>query len=212
MTPTTTKSATRLPTTKVGTERRAEIRSGRRGSKLIGISSRLQARSPADVPADAAAFELLLPSHFGFAAARMIDLTHGLRSGPAAAAAAVLLALTLLSGCAASPPEPEPAAVAPPPPPPPAPPPLDLAGRWKLTAAGSGGCMMNFGAAPAAVQGTIAPEGGCPGKFFTSRKWTFEHNVLIVRDHKGEPLAQLSFAGGGFVGQGTGGGYVSLAR
>ena len=25
------------------------------------------------------------------------------------------------------------------------------------------------------AEGTIAPEGGCPGKFFTSRKWIYEH-------------------------------------
>ena len=71
---------------------------------------------------------------------------------------------------------------------------------------------MNFGASPGAPQGTIAPEGGCPGNFFTSRKWTFEHSALIIRDHKGEPLAQLSFSGGRFEGQGTSGGALSLSR
>jgi len=71
---------------------------------------------------------------------------------------------------------------------------------------------MNFGNAPGAVQGTIAPEGGCPGNFFTSRKWTFEHAALIIRDHKGEPLAQLSFAGGHFEGQAANGGVLSLSR
>jgi len=70
-----------------------------------------------------------------------------------------------------------------------------------LTAVGSGACFMNFGNSPgSAIDGTIAPEGGCPAKFFTSRKWTFEHGQLIIRDHKGEPLAQLSFADGRFVG------------
>ena len=100
----------------------------------------------------------------------------------------------------------------PPPPPPPSPPPIDLTGRWRLTAGGSGSCFMNFGHAPAAAQGTIAPEGGCPGNFFTSRKWTFEHGALIIRDHKSEALAELSFAGGRFEGHQTGGGALSLAR
>ena len=100
----------------------------------------------------------------------------------------------------------------PPPPPPPSPPPVDLTGRWKLTAAGSGACFMNFGNAPAAAQGTIAPEGGCPGNFFTSRKWTFEHGMLIMRNHKNEPLAQLSFSGGRFEGHETGGTAVTLSR
>jgi hypothetical protein len=87
-----------------------------------------------------------------------------------------------------------------------------LTGRWKLTAAGSRTCFMNFGHAPAAAQGTIAPEGGCPGNFFTSRKWTFEHGVLIMRNHKDEPLAQLSFSGGRFEGHETGGAALTLSR
>jgi glutathione S-transferase len=51
---------------------------------------------------------------------------------------------------------------------------------------------MNFAHAPGTGQGTIAPEGGCPGNFFTSRKWTFEHGALIIRDHKSEVLAELT--------------------
>jgi Protease inhibitor Inh len=71
---------------------------------------------------------------------------------------------------------------------------------------------MTFGDAPGASQGTIAPAGGCPGNFFTSRKWTFEHDMLIVRDHKGEPLAQLAYTGGHFEGQATNGGTITLSR
>src|SRR5689334_4418156 len=97
------------------------------------------------------------------------------------------------------------------PPPPPNPPPIDLAGRWRLAAA-SGGCLMTLAAMPGAAEGTIAPAGGCPGNFFTSRKWTFEHDRLIIRDHKSEALAELSFAAGRFQGQATGGGSVTLAR
>ena len=59
--------------------------------------------------------------------------------------------------------------------------------------------------------GTIAPEGGCPGNFFTSRKWTYERSALIIRDHKGEVLAELAFAGGRFEGQGSGAA-LSLSR
>jgi hypothetical protein len=133
-------------------------------------------------------------------------------SGLAAKAAAALLIIAALGACTnRTEPPPEVAVAPPPPPPPPAPPPVDLTGRWRLTA-GGGGCFMNFGHAPAAAQGTIAPEGGCPGNFFTSRKWTFEHGALIIRDHKSEVLAELSFAGGRFEGQQTGGGALSLAR
>jgi len=135
------------------------------------------------------------------------------KASVAAAAVAALLGLAALAGCASSRPEPPPEAVAPPPPPPPPPtPPIDLTGRWRLTVAGNGACFMSFGNGPAAAAGTIAPEGGCPGNFYTSRKWSYERSTLIVRDHKGEPLAELSFAGGRFEGHQTGGGAVSLSR
>jgi len=71
---------------------------------------------------------------------------------------------------------------------------------------------MTLAATPGAAEGTIAPAGGCPGNFFTSRKWTFEHDMLIIRDHKSEALAVLSFAAGRFQGQANGGGSVTLAR
>jgi hypothetical protein len=132
-----------------------------------------------------------------------------------AKAAAALLVLATLAACAGAPkPEPPPVAAAPPQAPPPAltPPPIDLAGRWRLTAAAGGACFMTLGSAPGAGQGTIAPEGGCPGNFFTSRKWTFEHDALIIRDHKGQPLAQLSFTGGHFEGQDDKGGTLSLSH
>ena len=79
---------------------------------------------------------------------------------------------------------------------------------------------MNFGDVPGVparpelrpVQGTIAPEGGCPGNFFTSRKWTFEHGMLIMRDFKGRPLAQLSYSGDHFEGQEANGGALTLSK
>ena len=72
---------------------------------------------------------------------------------------------------------------------------------------------MTFGAsAPTAVEGTIEPEGGCPGKFFTSRKWTHDQAGLTLRDHTGQPLAQLAREGGGFQGKATSGEPVALMR
>jgi len=94
----------------------------------------------------------------------------------------------------------------------PTPPPTDMAGRWLLASPGRGQCSMVFGATPGAIEGTIAPAGGCPGKFFTSRKWTYEQGSLIVRDHNGQPLAQLSSAGGLFEGKATAGDPVTLTR
>jgi hypothetical protein len=94
---------------------------------------------------------------------------------------------------------------------PPSPPPVDLAGKWKLSAAGGGACVMTFGGSTGASDGSIAPAGGCPLNFFTSRKWSYEHDRLVIRNHKGEVLVELSFAGGHFEGQGSNGA-VSLTR
>jgi hypothetical protein len=128
-------------------------------------------------------------------------------------AVAALFVLVALGACSTTPaPAPPPVAAEPPPPPPPSPPPVDLAGRWRLTAAAGGACFMTLGDSAGAAQGTIAPEGGCPGSFFTSRKWTFEQGNLIVRNHKGEPLAQLSFTGGHFEGKDNSGGSLSLSH
>jgi hypothetical protein len=90
---------------------------------------------------------------------------------------------------------------------------VSMAGRWLLTSPGRGQCHMTFSAAsPAAAEGTIAPEGGCPGKFFTSRKWSYDQGGLVMRDHNGQPLAQLSSAGATFEGKATSGEPVTLLR
>jgi Protease inhibitor Inh len=59
----------------------------------------------------------------------------------------------------------------------------------------------------------VAPEGGCPGKLFMSRKWSFEQNALVLRNPKGEPLAQLSSAEPGRLeGRSISGEAISLTR
>jgi hypothetical protein len=131
----------------------------------------------------------------------------------AAVMALALAAVIAAGGCAGhNEPPPEVTAAPPPPPPPPQPPPISLNGRWRFAAVGGGACFMNFGQTGGAAQGTIAPEGGCPGNFFTSRKWTFERGALIIRDHKSDVLAELPFAGGRFEGHQSGGGALSLTR
>jgi hypothetical protein len=110
----------------------------------------------------------------------------------------------------------------PPPPPPtaqpaaraaPSPPPVDMAGRWQLASTAGGACAMVFAATPGTGEGTIAPQGGCPGKFFTSRRWLYEQDTLIIRDHKGEPLARLAFSPPArFEGQAAPGETISLSK
>jgi Protease inhibitor Inh len=90
---------------------------------------------------------------------------------------------------------------------------VDMAGRWFLAADDGRRCGMNFGAPGRAGEGSIAPESGCPGQFFTSRRWLFDQGSLLIRDHNGAPLAQLAMAGAGhFDGTAVDGQHVSLAK
>ena len=85
---------------------------------------------------------------------------------------------------------------------------VDMTGRWVLVSPGRGQCNMNF-----APNGGIAPEGGCPGNMFTSRNWNFEQAGLILRDHTGQPLGQLSAAGSTrFDGRSVAGEPITLYR
>ena len=93
-------------------------------------------------------------------------------------------------------------------------PPLNMAGKWKLSAIGAGSCTMTFGATQADVtEGTIAPAGGCPFNFFTSRKWSYTTAGLTIRDHNAQTLAQLAPSGGDrFEGKTGAGQDVALSR
>jgi hypothetical protein len=89
----------------------------------------------------------------------------------------------------------------------------NMMGRWLLASQGAAPCTMNFAGAAGGREGTIAPEGGCPGKFFTSRQWSFEQNAVIIRNHAGEMLAQLQVTEPArLVGQTATGEPVSLTR
>ena len=91
--------------------------------------------------------------------------------------------------------------------------PEPMGGRWQLAAPGLSPCVMNLGGAPGDGDGTVAPEGGCPGNFYTSRKWSFEQGALVIRDHNGQPLAQLAREGPGrFEGKATNGQPLTLTR
>ena len=90
---------------------------------------------------------------------------------------------------------------------------VDMNGRWLLAAASTPPCGMNFSTAPGEPQsGAIAPEGGCPGKFFTSRHWSIEAGGLLITDHNNEPLALLNFVGGRFEGKSANGLQITLSR
>ena len=87
-----------------------------------------------------------------------------------------------------------------------------MAGRWMLAAPNAPSCGMNFAGSPGAREGNVSPEGGCPEKFFMSRRWSLEQGTLAINDQDNQPLAQLSYAGGRFEGQSTAGTPVTLSR
>jgi len=123
---------------------------------------------------------------------------------------AILLPL-VLANCSSDPFAPSPTAATPPKP---APPPVSMTGRWMLASPDGGLCGMNFTATAEGTSGKIAPEGGCPGKFFTSRQWEFDQGALVIYDHKEQQLARLASSQppGRFEGNATGGLPVTLSR
>jgi hypothetical protein len=147
-------------------------------------------------------------------------MTVGLRS--LAMGAAAVLAGVALAGCSSDRIFGSSTSEQQPPPPPnvragtkatPTPPPIDMAGRWQLASTAGGACAMTFAATPGSGEGTIAPEGGCPGNFFTSRRWIFDQNALVIRNHTGATLASLAFSPPArFEGQAATGETISLAR
>ena len=87
----------------------------------------------------------------------------------------------------------------------------DMGGRWVLTMPGTGSCAMTF--MSGAAEGAVAPEGGCPGRFLTSRQWNVEAAGVVIRDQNGARLAQLRMAEPGRLeGQTQDGEQVLLAR
>jgi len=94
----------------------------------------------------------------------------------------------------------------------PAAPKVEMGGRWMLATPNAPVCGMRFNGASGAREGTIAPEGGCPGNFFTSRHWAFENNELVIKDHNSEPLANLTFDNGKFEGKAATGMQVTLSH
>jgi hypothetical protein len=90
--------------------------------------------------------------------------------------------------------------------------PLIMNGRWILATPNAPSCGVNFEGAAGGQQGIVAPEGGCPGNFFTSRHWTLAQGTLTIDDQNNLPLAQLNHADGRFEGKATAGTPVTLSR
>ena len=87
-----------------------------------------------------------------------------------------------------------------------------MAGRWMLSAPNAPTCGMAFSGLAGAREGKVAPEGGCPGRFFMSRRWSLGDGSLTIIDEDNQPLATFSYADGTFEGKAVTGLPVTLAR
>ena len=96
----------------------------------------------------------------------------------------------------------------------PAPAPVDdsMTGRWILSAPNAPSCGLEFGGAAGARAGPVAPDGGCPGNFYMSRRWAIEGGVLTITGQESQSLAQLKVVGTRFEGQSSTGPPVTLSR
>jgi hypothetical protein len=89
---------------------------------------------------------------------------------------------------------------------------LDINGRWILAVPDAPTCGMLFESAADGLKGIVTPDGGCPGRFYTSRQWQLSQGQLTIIDRDSQSLAQLSFASGQFKGQSSDGMPVTLRR
>ncbi len=87
-----------------------------------------------------------------------------------------------------------------------------MTGRWILSAPNAPSCGLEFGGAARARAGSVAPDGGCPGNFYMSRRWAIEGGVLTITSQESQPLAQLKVVGTRFEGQSSAGTPVTLSR
>ena len=94
----------------------------------------------------------------------------------------------------------------------PAPADSSITGRWILSAPNAPSCGLEFGGASGARSGKVAPDGGCPGSFYMSRRWAMEGAALMITDSENRPLAQFKSTGTRFEGQSAAGASVTLAR
>lgn len=90
--------------------------------------------------------------------------------------------------------------------------PAGMPGRWFLIAPNAPPCGVSLSGAPGAQEGRIAPEGGCPGRFFLSRRWSLNGDTLTISDEDGQALGTLKRADGQFDGEAVTGMKITLAR
>ena len=88
--------------------------------------------------------------------------------------------------------------------------PVAMAGRWMLSAPNAPPCGVEFRDGGNARSGTIVPDGGCPGKLYMSRRWSFADGALTIGAENDEILARLDYKGGVYEGKAADGTPLTL--
>jgi hypothetical protein len=89
---------------------------------------------------------------------------------------------------------------------------LTIPGRWILSTANAPTCGLEFGGAASGRAGSVSPDGGCPGKFYMSRRWLLDDSAITITDAENQPLAHFRLVGDRYEGQSTTGTPMTLSR
>mgnify|MGYP001550948869 FL=1 len=90
--------------------------------------------------------------------------------------------------------------------------PDSMNGRWVLAEPNAPACGMTFAGVEGALTGTISPDGGCPERFYLSRRWSIGQDGVTIGDDANNALGVLTFSGGQFAGKSAAGTPVTLSR
>jgi hypothetical protein len=89
---------------------------------------------------------------------------------------------------------------------------LSIPGRWILSTANAPTCGLEFRGAASGRAGSVSPDGGCPEKFYTSRRWSMDGGAITITDAESQPLANFRLVGDRYEGQSTNGTPMTLSR
>jgi len=90
--------------------------------------------------------------------------------------------------------------------------PDSMNGRWVLSEPNAPPCTMTFAGGEGALTGTISPDGGCPERFYLSRRWSIGADGLTIADDAMNALGTLTYSGDRFAGKSAAGMPVTLSR
>jgi hypothetical protein len=84
-------------------------------------------------------------------------------------------------------------------------------GRWVLAAPNAPSCGLTF-TAPSPAAGSATPDGGCPERFYLSRRWQLADGALTIVDADNTPLGTFRVNGDRFEGRSVAGTPITLSR